>query len=403
MRSVGSVWFARPGDEESPMFPLSRLIAAAMLALAGATSASAECRDPAKALGVARTLEIDGSNGPVYGRLTALSRQPSFLERKEVVLTFDDGPKPGVTGPILDALDRFCTKATFFAIGRMAVTYPETLREVHRRGHTLAAHTWSHPNNLRRVSAAAARDQIERGFAAVTLAAGVPVAPFFRFPGLSDSADLVAYLGTRGTVTFTVDVVSNDSYIASPDRLIERTLKQLDEQGGGIMLFHDIKPQTARALPAILAAMKQRGYRVVHIVAKQPFSVDERYVETVREYVASRNTVAARLLLASAPPRQSTVAGTSAASSLATTSAPSESGAAESGVVHAAVAPPVAEAVTTGPSLKRKVESRSRTAAPAKRSGIATSTGPSRSPLASLQRPADWRDAVAGRSNAYGN
>jgi hypothetical protein len=98
--------------------------------------------------------------------------------------------------------------------------------------------------------------------------------------------------------TFTVDVVSNDSYIADPGRLIERTLAQLQAENGGIALFHDIKPQTARALPTLLAEMKSRGYRIVHMRAKAPFQADERYSGVMREHVAAKRPAAMRSLFA---------------------------------------------------------------------------------------------------------
>jgi peptidoglycan/xylan/chitin deacetylase (PgdA/CDA1 family) len=215
-------------------------------------------------------VEIDAANGPLYGEISVLQREENFLGPREVVLTFDDGPMPWITGSILDTLDRFCTKATFFSVGRMAIAYPDTVKEVLARGHTLGAHTWSHPLNLKRRGLDRAIDEIERGFSAIALAAGQPIAPFFRFPGLSDSDPMMAHLQERGIAAFTVDVVSNDSYIASADRLASYTLAQIDQRNGGIVLFHDIKSATAKALPVILAGLKQRGYKVVHMRPKAP-------------------------------------------------------------------------------------------------------------------------------------
>jgi peptidoglycan/xylan/chitin deacetylase (PgdA/CDA1 family) len=229
------------------------------------------CPDPQDALGVSRIVEIDAKSGPLFGEFSKYEREPRFLGPKEVVLTFDDGPMPRYTKPILDALDKFCTKATFFYVGQMAVAYPDMVKEVMGRGHTMGTHTWSHPMNLRRQGIARAKDQIERGFAAVALAAGKPIAPFFRFPGLSDSGPMLSYLQERGIAAFTVDVVSNDSYIGSPQRLASRTLAQIEKQNGGIVLFHDIKSSTARALPHILAELKKRGYKVVHLRSKTEF------------------------------------------------------------------------------------------------------------------------------------
>ncbi len=250
----------------------SALAAAVLVLVLTDTGSTQACSDPDKALGVSRIIEIDPSAGPIFGDMTKRAKEPGFLEPKEVVLTFDDGPVPWITKPILDTLDKFCTKATFFSVGEMALAYPWMSKDVLARGHTLGTHTWSHPLNLRSLSLAKAKDQIDRGFAAVALAAGQPIAPFFRFPGLSDSDALLDHLQKLGVASFTVDVVSNDSYIGSVERLTQRVLKETEARQGGILLFHDIKPATAKALPGILTELKARGFRVVHLRAKTPMA-----------------------------------------------------------------------------------------------------------------------------------
>ena len=226
------------------------------------------CATTGQALGVSRVVEINASTGALFGSISTQRREERFLEAKEIVLTFDDGPMPTVTRSILDTLDRYCTKATFFSVGRMALAYPSTVKNIIERGHTVGSHTWSHPLNLKRLSLEKANEEIEKGHAAVTLAAGQPVAPFFRFPGLSDSGPMLKYLQARGIASFTVDTVSNDSYISDPDRLLAGVLKELELKKGGIVLFHDIKPATARMLPRFLAELHSRGYKVVHMRAK---------------------------------------------------------------------------------------------------------------------------------------
>ena len=228
-------------------------------------------------LGVSRVVEIDTSNGPLFGDLTKFQKETSFLQPKEVVLTFDDGPMPAITRSILDTLDRHCTRATFFHVGKMAAAFPGDVKAVLARGHTVGTHTWSHPLNIKRLKPEAALDEIEKGFAAVAAAAGQPIAPFFRFPGLSDNASLLTHLQTRGVGTFTVDVVSNDSYIHDADKLVRLTMERVEARQGGIMLFHDIKAATARALPTILTQLKARGYKVVHLRSKHLFVPDPKY------------------------------------------------------------------------------------------------------------------------------
>lgn len=242
---------------------------------------------PGQGLGVSRIVEIDTSTGALFGAISTETREPRFLGPKEVVLTFDDGPMPAITRPILDTLDRYCTKATFYSVGRMAVAYPGTVRDILARGHTLGTHTWSHPLNLRRLSVERAREEIEKGHAAVTMAAGRPIAPFFRFPGLSDSGPLLRHLQNRGIAAFTVDVVSNDSYISDADRLLARTMREVEQHNGGIVLFHDIKAATARMLPRFLAQLQAGGYKVVHLRAKST-------VLPVTEYDAALTAMLAR-------------------------------------------------------------------------------------------------------------
>lgn len=271
----------------------ARWISAALVSL-GLTAVPvaagpADCVNPS-ALGVAREIQIDASTGGMYGSMTARKRNPSLLKAKEVVLTFDDGPMPWITRSILDTLERHCARATFFATGRMALAYPATVRDIVARGHTLGSHTYSHPFRLPRMAREDAIDEIERGFAAVASAAGTGIAPFFRFTGLSDSDALVEVLKSRGAAAFTVDIVSNDSYIHDVATLTKRTLAEVDARGGGIVLFHDIKTTTAKALPAILDGLKARGYRIAHLTARAPFeplpALTSEYAPRVARLVA---------------------------------------------------------------------------------------------------------------------
>lgn len=63
---------------------------------------------------------------------------------KAVYITFDDGPIPEATPWVLDVLDRYGVKATFFVVGDNVRKYPELFREVLRRGHSVGNHTFHH-------------------------------------------------------------------------------------------------------------------------------------------------------------------------------------------------------------------------------------------------------------------
>ena len=199
------------------------------LAAQQGTSSQSKCRPGPNALGVSRTVEIDATGGPRFGRMQY--RDHDFLQEGEVVLTFDDGPHPKFTPEILDALDEHCTKATFFVLGQRALSFPAQLREVGRRGHTIGTHTWSHAN-LGRSSAAQIESQIELGISAVQLALDGPTAPFFRFPYLSDPASAQAYLKSRDIVNISIDVDSHDFRTKSPSRMISNVMRGLQQKIG---------------------------------------------------------------------------------------------------------------------------------------------------------------------------
>lgn len=251
---------------------------AAASAFAAPAHANAAACENASALGVARTVEIDTTGGPGFG--FEHYKAYDFLQPKEVVLTFDDGPQKFATEGVLAALAAECTKATFFAIGKMALGYPEIIRAVAHAGHTVGSHTWSHKAIAKLKTFDEGRDEIERGVSAVRRAVGAPIAPFFRFPTLVDTKEAVEYLGKRNIAMFSTDIDSFDFKLQPPAKLVEGVMTKLEKKGKGILLFHDIHKNTAKALPLLLTALKNGGYKVVHLTAKAP-------VETVAEFDAA--------------------------------------------------------------------------------------------------------------------
>jgi peptidoglycan/xylan/chitin deacetylase (PgdA/CDA1 family) len=285
------------------------LAAVALVVLSAASSAAPSaadtCRNQDTALGVSRLVEIDTSGGPRLGNQPA--KGLDLLRDGEIVLTFDDGPLRPYTRPVLDALSVHCTKATFFLAGRMALADPEMVKDIARRGHTVGTHTWSH-RNLPTLLPHHAKEEIELGFSAVRHAAGGAIAPFFRFPYLSESQGMIAHLKQRQMGIFSIDVDSND-YRTQDARTVHRTIiRQLMEKRKGIILFHDIQPSTARALKPLLDDLKARGFRVVHFVPKLPATtlpatdaIVEKELARTRIAAAS-NPMARRSLLWSRSP-----------------------------------------------------------------------------------------------------
>jgi peptidoglycan-N-acetylglucosamine deacetylase len=248
----------------------------AWTAAGGAALAQGACPDPSK-LGVSRTVEIDTTGGPGFG--FEHYKAYDFLRLKEVVLTFDDGPQVNTTHKILEALAAQCTKATFFSVGWMAAGLPEILRDVSKAGHTIGTHTWKHIPINKLKDEAEWKAEIEKGFSAARRAVGGPIAPFFRFPALKDSKESLSYLASRNIGIFSTDIDSFDFTIRDPDRLVKRVMDRLERKTKGIVLMHDIQPNTANAVPKLLAELKAKGYRIVHMKAKAE-------VKTLAEYDA---------------------------------------------------------------------------------------------------------------------
>jgi peptidoglycan/xylan/chitin deacetylase (PgdA/CDA1 family) len=247
-----------------------------------------DCDQNYKALGTSRTIEIDTSGGPLFGDQYPLAPQQDLLREGEVVLTFDDGPFGERTMSIADALAAECAKATFFMVGRMAIAYPEVVREIAARGHSIGGHTWSHAW-LSHKGTESAIAEAEKGLSAVAAVDPLrPIAPFFRFPYLADPKSVIEHFKTRNIAVLGIHVDSRDTRGYRADRIVSWTIEELKRQGKGIVLLHDIKEQTALAVPDLLAALKQNGFKVVHVVPKLPLETLEEQDLAIASLIKSR-------------------------------------------------------------------------------------------------------------------
>ena len=244
---------------------------------------SAPACDKPDGMGLARTVEIDTTGGPAFG--TEHFKQYDFLRDKEVVLTFDDGPWPENTPMVIKALTDMCVKATFFEIGEHASWRPDISKMVAAAGMTIGSHTWSHKDLAKNPYAKdieKAKDEIEMGVSAVHMAVDGPIAPFFRFPDLQQPADLMTYLGTRNIAIFSTDIDTFDFKIHKPEDVVKSAMTKLAKNGKGIVLMHDFQHGTAEAMPELLRQLKAGGYKIVHMVPKQPVTTVAKYDDMVR-------------------------------------------------------------------------------------------------------------------------
>lgn len=279
---------AKPAKTVAPSIPPEARRAALLAAMTGQTTPPKHdhvfanvqptaCPGNPDAIGVSRVMKVD-TNGGFYVGQTYHTRLP--LEPKEVVLTFDDGPMAGRTERVLEALDKECTKATFFIVGQMAKAYPETLRKTARAGHSIAYHTMTHPLNMVKWPLAKAQDNIQGGWQVVDQilygqTTDHPATPFFRYPGLFNSRAINEWFNGLNMGVWAIDAAGNDwlkGYITLADgpNVQKRALAEIEARQGGILLLHDIKDSSSSIVGPLLRDLKARGYKIVHIVPKDP-------------------------------------------------------------------------------------------------------------------------------------
>ncbi|MCR4401281.1 MAG: polysaccharide deacetylase family protein [Firmicutes bacterium] len=184
-----------------------------------------------------------------------------------VAITFDDGPDTTYTPKILDVLARHGVRATFFLIGQAAEKHPEVVARIVNEGHAIGNHTYFH-SNLSRMAAWQVLADLEKAqqvFSRLTGQEPTVVRPPY---GALDPPAVEA-IGKRGlkVVLWTVD--SLDWWGLRKDQILKNVLPAL--KSGVIVLHHSSGgPEedltgTVEALPEIIAALKQKGYRFLTV------------------------------------------------------------------------------------------------------------------------------------------
>jgi len=240
-------------------------IMGAIMGVASAAEAQS-CHSPG-ALGTSRVLKIDTNKTAGFGN--SFGNLP--LARGEIVLTFDDGPSPGSTPQILDILARECVRATFFMIGKQAEAQPQLVARVRDGGHTIGSHSYSH-RNLKLLPRDEAVADIRRGYEAVESAAFGPRGEdrprLFRFPRYKSTPELVSFVRAHKGTVASWDLSSEDWRGDAPAVTMDRVRRLLDRRDRGVLSFHDDQKNTAVVLPMMLAEIRARGMRIVHLVTE---------------------------------------------------------------------------------------------------------------------------------------
>lgn len=179
---------------------------------------------------------------------------------KVIALTFDDGPGP-YTAHLLDVLDQYGAKATFFLIGSKVSSQANVVRSIHARGHQLGNHSWSHPE-LPKLPVNQIAGEIDRTNDAIKQATGVTPA-ILRPPYGAVNGVVLEQLRLRGMSSILWSVDTRDWADRNSDIVCSRAVA--GARPGAIILMHDIHQTSVNAVPCILSALKQQGYSFVTV------------------------------------------------------------------------------------------------------------------------------------------
>lgn len=192
---------------------------------------------------------------PFFYRLLFTEAIWRILQRgkKVVYLTFDDGPIPEETPWVLDVLDRYGVKATFFMVGNNVRRYPELFEEVKRRGHSYGNHTMHHLQGLKVDAKTFFRD--------ITEADRLIGSILFR-PPHGIISPLQTSLIKRHYNIIMYDLVTRDySKRVSGEEVLDNVKRYA--RNGSIIVFHDSKKAHVNmryALPRAIEWLKEQGY-----------------------------------------------------------------------------------------------------------------------------------------------
>lgn len=200
----------------------------------------------------------------------------------KVYLTFDDGPSAN-TEAILDILDAYNVKATFFVLGKEDEQSKEWMRMIYERGHTIGMHSYTHNYSEIYASAESFKEDYYKIKQYVFDAVGTDCA-FYRFPGGSSNTigdigmqECVDFLETQGVEYYDWNISSGDgtSRRLSTDSMVKNCTESIPYYSTSIILLHDAssKKDTVEALPAIIEAIQSIEGAVILPISEETTAI----------------------------------------------------------------------------------------------------------------------------------
>lgn len=195
-----------------------------------------------------------------------------FSEEKQVYLTFDDGPSRDITPQILDILNQYNVKATFFVLGKNVKLYPELVKREYNEGHYLANHGYTHEYSQIYKSKDTVLEEYIRNEQEIRNALGIENfnTYLFRFPGGSSGgkhekvkSEARALFNSYGIAYTNWNCLTGDAAgMKTKEDCINQMIQTKGNQNSLVVLMHDAadKTQTVEALPDIIQYFMNEGY-----------------------------------------------------------------------------------------------------------------------------------------------
>ena len=180
---------------------------------------------------------------------------------KILYLTFDAGYENGCTAPILDKLKKHQVPAAFFVVGHFLETSPELVKRMVNEGHTVANHTFHHPDMSKISSLEAFQSELSQTEALYERITGQPMAKYYRPPQGKYSVSNLKMAKELGYQTFFWSLAYVDWYQddqPSKEEAFEKLLGRIHP--GAIILLHSTSSTNAEILDELLTKWKEMGY-----------------------------------------------------------------------------------------------------------------------------------------------
>jgi peptidoglycan/xylan/chitin deacetylase (PgdA/CDA1 family) len=182
--------------------------------------------------------------------------------KKEIALSFDDGPDPSFTPAILDLLKAEGVETIFFCIGKKIPGREGILQRIIEEGHLIGNHSYSHHHLFDLFSADKMQDDLQQ-MNDITKAVTGLTPKFFRPPYGVTNPNLKKAVERGGYISIGWSVRSLDTVISDENRLLQKVLKRV--KPGSILLFHDTSETTVKILQPLIGKLRENGYEIVRL------------------------------------------------------------------------------------------------------------------------------------------